>query len=55
MKEKPIGTSLFFTANSNDGLGPARKKVFTYILNQYIDTDIFHIDSEGNDVNIIKK
>lgn len=54
MDNKKIGDSLYFTINNEDGLGEARKKIFNYLLNKYIDKNKFEIDKENDNFNITK-
>jgi len=43
-----------FNVNNKDGLGEARKKVFSYLINKYIDKNKFDIENEDYDFNITK-
>lgn len=53
-KQSP-GTTLSFNTNNEDGLGSARKRVFKYLINKYVDNKQVDVHEDGFDFNIIKK
>lgn len=54
INKKEIGDTLYFNVNNKDGMGEARKKVFSYLINKYIDKNKFEIENENYDFNITK-
>jgi hypothetical protein len=53
--EQPSNTTLSFNTNNEDGLGNARKKVFKYLIDKYVDENQVDVYEDGFDFNITKK
>lgn len=54
MYKQSSGTTLSFNTNNEDGLGSARKKVFKYLINKYVDDKQVNVYEDGFNFNIIK-